>query len=144
MEMTKAPKIAIKVDMKSPAELKNNLGQISSALARIHKTVLENAIEDREIALNQVLGPAERLNVLLNDPDLAWLRALSQLIATVDEVYFQKEDIQMTQWESARKIVEELMLTTTDSDFSKKYRSLLPNVPDLMPQHGLLRLALKG
>ncbi len=143
LKMTKAPKIDISQSMKSSAEIKNNLGQVTGALARIHKTLLENAIEEREIKLNLVLGPADRLNVLLNDPELAWLRALSQLIASVDEVYFQKEDIQMAQWEKARKSVEDLMINSMDSDFSKKYRSLLPNVPDLMPQHGLLRMALK-
>ncbi len=142
LKMTRAPEIVISHSMKSSAELKNNLGQITEALARIHKTLFENAIEEREIKLNLVLGPTERLNVLLNDPELAWLRALSQLIASVDEVYFQKEDIQMAQWEKAHKKVEDLMIITMDSDFSKKYRTLLPNVPDLLPQHGLLRLAL--
>lgn len=128
--------------MKTTPELRDSLGQVSSALARIHKTLLENEIEDLEVKLNIKMSPADRLNALLNDPALHWLRAMSQLMASVDEVYFQKEPIEETQWQAAIKSVDDLFAIANESEFAKRYRSLLPRVPDLMPQHGLLRAAL--
>ncbi len=132
--------------MKTTPELRHPLGTISFALARIHKTLLENEIEDMETKLNVVLSPADRLQVLLNDPSVSWLRSLSQLIASVDEVYFQKEPIQQEQWDSALKRIEDLFSMTSemtgDSAFSSRYRSMLTKVPDLMPQHSLLRMAM--
>lgn len=129
--------------MNTTAEWRTNLGQISSALARIHKTLLENELEERENKLQIKMGPADRLHALLHDPELDWLRALSQLMAAVDEIYFQKEPIEKEQWEKALKNVQDLMDHSNQSTFSIKYRQLLPLVPDLMPHHGLLRLALK-
>ena len=78
--------------MKTTAELKDQLGQISSAMMRIHKAIMENEMELLEAKTMKPLGPNERLQVLLNDPDFAWLRNLSQLMSAVDEVYFQKEN----------------------------------------------------
>jgi len=124
-------------------DFKEQLGQISAAMARIHKTILENEIELREIKTMKPLGPNERLQVLLNDPEFAWLRMLSGLMSTLDEVYFQKEPIQSEQVISLKKSVNELLIQSSDSVFSKKYRSLLPVVPDLMLHHGLLRQALQ-
>lgn len=123
--------------------LKEQLGLISSAMARIHKTILENEMELLEIKIMKTLSPNERLHVLLNDPEFAWLRLLSQLMSTVDEVYFQKTPIQQDQVESLKKAVNELLIQATDTPFAKKYRSLLPVVPDLMLHHGLLRQALQ-
>jgi hypothetical protein len=124
-------------------EFKEQLGQISAAMARIHKTILENEIELREIKTMKSLGPNERLQILLNDPEFAWLRMLSGLMSTLDEVYFQKEPIQSEQVANLKKSVNELLIQPSDSVFSKKYRSLLPVVPDLMLHHGLLRQALQ-
>lgn len=124
-------------------EYREQLRHITSAMARIHKTLLESEIENREIDQKMILSPADRWNLLLNDPDFEWLRALSQLMAAVDEVYFQKEVIEAEQFETACKNIIELLILPSETKFSKKYRSLLPVVPDLMPQHGLLKQALK-
>lgn len=129
--------------MKTTPEFRDPLGAISSALSKIHKTLLDNEIEEIEIKLNVKLSPADQLQILLNDPALNWLRALSQLIAAVDEVYFQKEPIQQVQFETSLKSVEDLFSNENDSLFSKQYRSLLTKVPDLMLKHSLLRMALK-
>lgn len=125
-------------------EFKEQLGLISTAMARIHKTILENEIELREIKTMTSFGPNERLQILLNDPEFAWLRLLSGLMSAVDEVYFQKEPIREEQVTTLKKAVHELLFVSSDdSVFSKKYRSLLPVVPDLMLHHGLLRQALQ-
>lgn len=128
--------------MKSVQEMRDQLGQISAALLKIHKSLLENEMQEREAKYKTTIGPNDRLNALLNDPTLEWLRTLSQLVAAIDEVYFQKEPITIQQWEAELKRVQVSVMDASDSEFIKKYRILLPIVPDLMQQHGLLRLAL--
>ena len=104
---------------------------------------MENEIQEREEKLQIQMSPADKLNALLTDPELAWLRVLSQMLSAIDEIYFQKEDISIEQVESSQKNVVNLMIEPNDSVFNQKYRSLLPFVPDLMPHHGLLLGVLK-
>lgn len=129
--------------MNSTSENREKLGQISAAMMKIHKLLLEEEMEAREIAINKVIPPAERLNVLLNDPEFAWLRALSQLMAYVDEIFFQKEPVLERQLKEAEEKVEALFALQNESEFAYRYRSKLSTIPDLMIQHGLLKVALK-
>ena len=113
-------------------------------MARIHKLLLENEIEFIEKKNGIVLNANDRLNVLLNSSEVAWLREMSQLMAFVDEIYFQKEFIQEEQFSTVLKRVDTLVIQPGDSEFSKKYRGLLAVVPDLMLEHGRLKVALKN
>lgn len=120
------------------------LGGISSALATIHKMIVENEFEDIEKRDGFKIGAAGRLQLLLTDPEFSWLRSMSQLMAFVDEVYFQKESITDQQVEVVMTRVQDLLLRQSSSDFSNRYRRLLVTVPDLIVQHGHLRLALSA
>lgn len=125
-------------------DYRERLGNISSAMMKIHKLLMENEIEALEQATNKTLQPAERLNALLNNPELAWLRAMSQLMAFVDEIYFQKEAILERQMDEVEEKVQNLFSLQNESEFSYRYRSRLGTIPDLMIQHGHLKLALKN
>ncbi len=124
-------------------DYRERLGNISSAMMKIHKLLMENEMEAIEQATNKTLPPAERLNALLNNPDLAWLRNMSQLMAFVDEIYFQKEAILERQMEEVEETVQNLFSLQNESVFTYRYRNSLGTIPDLMVQHGLLKLALK-
>lgn len=128
--------------MSAPEANKEYLKGVSSALARIHKTIMENEMELLENKRMTKFSPADRLHILLNDPEFVWLRTISQMMSSVDEVYFQKEIIQDTQVEALKNEIQSKMLQSNETEFSKKYRSLIPTLPDLMPLHGLLKVAL--
>ncbi len=120
------------------------LGGISSALATIHKMIVENEFEDIEKRDGFKIGAAGRLQLLLTDPEFVWLRSMSQLMAFVDEAYFQKESITDQQVEVVMTRVQDLLLRQSNSDFSNRYRRLLVTVPDLIIQHGHLKLAISA
>lgn len=130
--------------METQSDYRERLGNISSALFRIHKLLLEDEFETRERNEGRSLPPTERLNVLLNDPSIAWLRTLSQLMAFVDEVYYQKEAILDRQMEEALEKVQAIFSLQNESEFTYRYKSRLGTIPDLMVAHGQLRSALKG
>ena len=129
--------------MKQSTDYRERLGNISSTMMKIHKLLLEDEMEAREAATNKVIPPAERLNVLLNDPTMAWLRLMSQLMADVDEIYYQKEPILERQMIEIEERVQTLFGLQNESEFSYRYKSRLGSIPDLMIEHGRLKLALK-
>lgn len=123
---------------------KQYIGDISAAMARVHKLLLENEIEFIEIKNGITLNANDRLNVLLNAAEVAWLREMSQLMAYVDEIYFQKEPITDDQWQTVKARVEDLLINAKDTEFITRYRKHLPVIPDLMREHGLLKVALQN
>ncbi len=129
--------------MKSNQEYQNELRALSMAMARIHKMIFESEIMDLELKSGQVFSTALRLQMLINAPELAWLRVMSQLMAWVDEVFFQKEAIQPEQMRQAFDKVNHLMFATMPSEFTSNYRRLMTSLPDLMVEHAHLRTALK-
>lgn len=129
--------------MKTTPHYRETLGGLSAQMAKIHKMLLESEIGNIELRQNRQLNPLEKLNILLNAPELAWLRPMSQLMAFVDEIYFQKESITGEQMTAAKKGVDDLMIQHTNEIFSARYRELLGTLPDLIFEHGHLRAALK-
>lgn len=125
------------------SDYREKIGKISAAMMKIHKLLMEDEMEARELAANKVIPPAERLSALLNDPALAWLRAMSQLMAYVDEIYFQKEPVLEPQLDEIVEKVQNLFSLENESEFSYRYRSSLGTIPNLMIEHGHLKLALK-
>ena len=64
-------------------------------------------------------------------------------MAYVDEIFFQKEPVLERQLKEAEEKVEALFALQNESEFAYRYRSKLSTIPDLMIQHGLLKVALK-
>ncbi len=122
---------------------REQLGRLSAIMFKIHKLLLEHEFENREMADGKVLPPTERLNVLLHDPTMAWLRDLSRMMAFVDEVYYQKEVIMDRQMSEVWDKVGDLFSLQDESEFTYQYKKRLATVPDLMLEHGYLRAALK-
>ena len=129
--------------MSDSISYRDKIGEISAAMAKIHKLLLEDEMESRELASNKVIPPAERLNALLNDPSLAWMRAMSQLMAFVDEIYFQKEPVLERQMNEIEEKVHSLLSLQNETEFTYCYRARLGTIPNLMVEHGNLRSILK-
>jgi hypothetical protein len=129
--------------MKSDQEIKNTLNSVSRVMSKIHKMILENEIGRIEKAQGVVLSPATKVQLLLSDPTLAWLRPMSQLMSSIDGVCFQKEPITADQPKEIYQSIDELFFKPSNSDFIKQYFAQLVAVPDLMIEHGHLKVAFK-
>jgi hypothetical protein len=79
----------LKTDNKNREEVR----VFSESLIKIHRILMEGEFAKLE-QVHGKLSPVTRLQMLLHGPELAWLRPLSQLMAKVDEVLFQKEPIE--------------------------------------------------
>ena len=121
--------------MKKP--LHPELEAVSRALQRVHKEILE-----AEGAYLPGRSPLTLLDRLLNDPEWAWLRALSHLIADLDEILAGDEAVTPAIASSAAGRVRALVFgigEARDGAFLDRYRPLLQHSAALESAHGELK-----
>lgn len=118
-------------------QLHRDLEAVSRALQDVHKQIVEaerpHGSSRERVAL---------LDSLLNDPDWAWLRALSKLIADLDESLDEDEELTTEEAEAAAGQVRALVFglgEARDDAFLERYRPLLQKSPSLASAHGALK-----
>ena len=113
------------------------LEAVSRALQAVHKQILE-----AEGAYLPGRSAMELLDKLLHDPEWAWLRALSHLIAQLDEKLAAPDELTPGEVAAAAQRVRALLFgrgELRDEQFLKRYRPLLQVSPALASAHGELK-----
>lgn len=126
--------------MKNPLTLE--LEAVSRALQQVHKEILE-----AEGAYLPGRSAITLLDRLLNDPDWAWLRALSHLIADLDESLVEEEGVTPESAANAAGRVRALIFglgEPRDAAFLDRYRPLLQHSAALASAHGELKRLVDG
>lgn len=108
---------------------RQNLKNLSILLTRIHKSLLDHQFISVQSSKRTPLGPSDKLQMLLHDPDFQWLRPLSQLISTVDGVVFQKEDVTLEQHNLMISQIHDMFSDT--SEFYLRYLHTALHLPDV-------------
>lgn len=67
------------------------LDALAAALRQLHSALLDYAKSDYEFLHGKIASPYTLYNLVTNDPAFQWLRPLSGLMATLDEVIDQKD-----------------------------------------------------
>ena len=115
------------------------LREARNSLLKLHKSLL-----DHERALyERIRGPVNAgqfLNVLLEDPDFAWLRKFSTLIVDIDEMFDQKdgfaeEDVEL----HIAKLRQLVSMEGEDERFRAKYQAALQQDLDAAAHQGVLK-----
>lgn len=108
------------------AKLRRDMRDLSMALREFHSALLEKAKEDHEFLHGPVKNPYELFHLVTQDPSFQWLRPLSGLMATLDEVIDAKNTT-LTQQnaEDARQALEELFSADAEAfaDFRRGYQA---------------------
>lgn len=118
----------------------SGLEAVSRALQRVHKEILE--AEGAYLPGRSALTLLDRL---LNDPEWTWLRALSHLIAQIDETLAEDEDVTPGNAAIAAGRVRVLVFgigEPRDEVFLDRYRPLLQQSAALASAHGELKRLL--
>ncbi len=66
-------------------ETRQKLKELSKALLRLHKSLLDSAKVEYEAKNGAIASVNQYLQLVLDDPHFAWLRKISSLIALIDE-----------------------------------------------------------
>jgi hypothetical protein len=125
--------------MLTPAQ---QLESLSRKLRNLHSYALE-----QEKAFHPPMSQLELLDKLLHDPEWAWLRPLSGLMADIDEVLAAEQAPTQYDYMVAAAHARELLTgsgATPHTDFLQRYRGLLQLSPELASMHGETRALLQS
>ena len=125
----------------------NNVELLRSSrnlLLKLHKSLLDHERRIYE-GINGPLNSGQFLNVLLEDPDFAWLRKFSTLIVEIDEMFAQRDGYNEETVEQHIAALRSLVsMEEEDESFRAKYQSGLQQDLDAAAHQGDLRALLFG
>jgi hypothetical protein len=113
---------------------REHLRELSVRLLGLHGLLLERERRRYEAAHGPV-APAALLRLALHDAQFAWLRALSGLIARVDERLYAAEGRPREAADTLLGDAYRLLKSGRPGVFEEKYREALQDSPDLVLAH---------
>ena len=113
---------------------RQRLRDLSSRLVRLHTLLLDGERRVHEHAHGPV-EPAHLLQAVIHHEQFAWLRALSALIARIDEALDDDEAAGPADVESFVREVQRLLRSGADGTFERKYLAALQDSPDVVMAH---------
>lgn len=111
------------------------LTELRNALVPLHRTLLEWERTAYE-RVHGRKGAAEFLNIIVADPQFAWLRPLSELIARIDEVL--QTDAPDVRVDVDGIVTQARVLVAPDEEgttYARRYHAALQEVPDVVFAH---------
>ncbi|MFC7519001.1 hypothetical protein ACFQUU_28750 [Herbaspirillum sp. GCM10030257] len=122
---------------------KHGLRSLTHALRRLHQTLVEVARRDHEKEWGAV-APGELLQLLTKHPGFEWLRMLSQLMASIDELIDQ-DHVGNEEMHTAYTQTRTLILNpdNVSSPFPDRYRDILQKQPLVVMEHAAVRRQLE-
>jgi hypothetical protein len=123
-------------DSPERAELRAALRELSKALLPLHRALIEAARDDYAFAYGKIVGPAQLLQLITDDPFFAWLKPMTSLIVEIDEM--ARVDFETDAARAVAARVEQLF----EGAFSERYVPLLQRDVDAAIAHAAIRRAL--
>ena len=102
----------------SDAAIRTKLGALAQALRHYHSALLDFAKGEYEFLHGPIAGPYKLYSLVMNDPAFQWLRPVSGLMATLDEVLDAKDRTLTEQNVTDVKFALGLLFSETDTNFA--------------------------
>jgi hypothetical protein len=126
----------------------NDWNRLSSALAGLHRALIERARVDYEREHGRVSGPSHFLRLLMEDPFFSWLRPLSELMANIDQLRDFEAPARDEVSAAVRSLVEQLIASPSSdpvsADFTRHYWPCMLETPEVTMAHAGLKQALSA
>lgn len=115
---------------------------VATELRALHRALVDASRGMYELEHGPIQGPNALLQLLMGDPEFAWLRELSGVMADVDEL-LELADVDEADAAAVRAEIERLIAAPgDDASFGARYREALQAEMDVVVAHGRLRSAL--
>jgi hypothetical protein len=120
------------------------LGDLRQALLRLHKTLLDWERGGYE-RIHGRQSSHDLLTALLNDPQFAWLRPISQLIVRIDELLSEKTPPMRNDVDAVVSQVRTLTSPNAEGNiYERRYDTVLQEHPDAVFAHRDVLAVLKA
>ncbi len=115
---------------------RRRLTELREALLRLHKALVESERVGYEKTFGKVGSSYQLLHLLTVDPWFTWLRPVSQLVSTMDEMLDSKEPLTADKINSVASQTKALLAPTADGEgFAQHYDEALQRDPDVVFAH---------
>lgn len=122
---------------------KATLNSIASKLRGVHKLLLDYEKRIYEKTYGRVEGPYQLLNLAMEDPQFAWLRAMSGEMVHLDEVRLNRDGVEEYQLRLVSTRLRALLVQDrTPTDFQKRYEEAKAEDPAILLAHRDLMTSL--
>lgn len=112
-------------------ETRANLKDLSKAMLRLHKTLLDAAKVDYEATNGAITSVNQYFQLVIDDPHFAWLRKLSSLIALIDEAVSVRRPATENKAQGLFNEAKVLLnFQDLDEKFNEKFQTALQNNSD--------------
>jgi len=124
-----------------PPAMRRRLADLHDGLLNLHKILLD---EERSIyeKTHGRTPPAQILQLVIGDPQFAWLRRISELIVQIDELLESEGDKSSAISELIDQTRSLLAPGDAGDEFSRKYQEALQRQPDAVMAHGKIAAVL--
>jgi hypothetical protein len=117
-------------------ETRGKLKDLSKAMLRLHKTLLDAAKVEYEAKNGRITSVSQYFQLVLDDAHFAWLRKISALIALIDEAVSIRRPATETEARALLREAKELLnFEDADEDFNNKFQAALQNNADAVVGH---------
>jgi hypothetical protein len=110
-------------------------------LLELHKALADAERQTVERTSGRLTG-GEYLQLLINDPSLSWLLALSGIIVRLDELLEQDDTAQDDMSASIAEVRRLLTPNAEGNEFQRRYAALMQDSPAVVLAHGATLRAL--
>ena len=117
-------------------ETRQKLKDLSRAMLRLHKTLLDGEKANYEATNGKIQGTNAYLQLVLDDVNFSWLRKISALIALIDEAVSVRRPASETDAQALLNETQILLnFEDSDEDFNDKFQLALQNNSDAVLNH---------
>ena len=131
--------------MPGPNQARAQLDDLSRALLRLHKALLDGERLTYERVHGQIPSNGQFLQLVLRDGWFAWLRPLSQLMVGLSELTEEEEASADAGISVLLATLRTLLTPSEEGDgFGRHYHDALQREPDVVLAHAAVRTLLRS
>lgn len=122
-----------------------DLATLCKALLELHKELLAYERRNYETVYGDIGSNGNYLTLIMSHPTFSWLRKLSGLIATIDEILdpMEKNPIDRSPRDVVFEIEKLLSPDEQGDEFSQKYHAAIHHEPNVAIAHGQAMIEIK-
>ena len=130
--------------MPEPGHKSVHLDHLFRSLLRLHKALLDDERVSYERVHGRIPSNGAFLQLVLGDAWFAWLRPLSQLMATLDELGEKGESPDGPYIATSIASIRTLLIPSEEGEgFGRQYYDALQRGPDVMLAHAAVKTLLR-